>query len=444
MKQSLKLFGLTAITGLLVLTGMPVAHADNTGTTLTTDPTLHSNECDIGAAATTANASTACPGGGNSAVGPAGPQTRISPNPQFVAARSVAYNIAAMAIDAFGICRYIDNNGGNTIFVPFASTLEWNAFLQSHLPNIVQSPCAVPISSAPGTTGQLAIYPTSACLSPQPTQYLVGVPYYGRPSAVIPAAPSSPMVFTCMAGTGTDPKPWKQTVTALTYMAAASANNTGTVPWSVSATYSGAAPPTVALTATPDSIAPNASVTVSWTSTDTTACSDPLGTGVSKASNGSVTISPSVTTTYSITCTGSGGTASSTTTVTVSAATCPSETVTDSIFTCRVDPSSAWINPAPNGTGLGNVGCHAYSEDLSAQRIITGQYANYTQTLPASDPGQSYMNPPIGADTQYVWYNDYAQYTCTKDGWTHCYDLGCGGTGGGKVDPTSPIILHPY
>jgi hypothetical protein len=71
----------------------------------------------------------------------------------------------------------------------------------------------------------------------------------------------------------------------------------------------GAAPsptaPTVSFGANPTYIAPGASATLSWSSTNATACS---GTGFSPSgASGSVSVSPTITTTYSITCTGSGG-----------------------------------------------------------------------------------------------------------------------------------------
>jgi hypothetical protein len=63
--------------------------------------------------------------------------------------------------------------------------------------------------------------------------------------------------------------------------------------------------PTLLLSANPASIAPGASSTLSWTSTNATSCT---GTNFSPSGvSGSVSVSPTVNTTYSITCTGSGG-----------------------------------------------------------------------------------------------------------------------------------------
>src|SRR5271165_1076103 len=63
--------------------------------------------------------------------------------------------------------------------------------------------------------------------------------------------------------------------------------------------------PTLSFSANPPSVAPGASSTLSWSSTNATNCS---GVGFSPSgASGSLLVSPTVSTTYSITCTGSGG-----------------------------------------------------------------------------------------------------------------------------------------
>jgi hypothetical protein len=63
--------------------------------------------------------------------------------------------------------------------------------------------------------------------------------------------------------------------------------------------------PTLIFSSSPSSVAPGASSTLSWSSTNATACS---GTGFSPSgASGSVSVSPTVSTMYTITCTGSGG-----------------------------------------------------------------------------------------------------------------------------------------
>jgi hypothetical protein len=81
-----------------------------------------------------------------------------------------------------------------------------------------------------------------------------------------------------------------------------------------------AAAPTVTLSASPTSIPNGELSTLAWTSADATACSG-TGTGFSPSGpSGSLAVSPGVTTTYGVTCTGAGGSASQSVTVTVTAA----------------------------------------------------------------------------------------------------------------------------
>ena len=78
-------------------------------------------------------------------------------------------------------------------------------------------------------------------------------------------------------------------------------------------------PPTVSISATPETIQVGDSATLTWSSTD--ADSGSINESIGPVSpNGSTTVSPTVTTTYTITVTGPGGTATAGFTVTVSAA----------------------------------------------------------------------------------------------------------------------------
>jgi hypothetical protein len=79
--------------------------------------------------------------------------------------------------------------------------------------------------------------------------------------------------------------------------------------------------PTASLSANPASINAGQSSTLSWSSTNATSCT---GGGFSSggAISGSAVVTPSTTRTYSVSCTGDGGSASASTTVTVSSRTC--------------------------------------------------------------------------------------------------------------------------
>jgi hypothetical protein len=75
--------------------------------------------------------------------------------------------------------------------------------------------------------------------------------------------------------------------------------------------------PTATLTANPTSLASGSSSTLSWISTHATSCTASGGWNGGKQTSGSEAVTPTATTTYTLSCTGDGGTAQSSVTVTV-------------------------------------------------------------------------------------------------------------------------------
>lgn len=77
-------------------------------------------------------------------------------------------------------------------------------------------------------------------------------------------------------------------------------------------------PPTVSLSATPNSVSSGGATTLNWSSLDATSCTAGGAWSGSKATTGSSSVGPlSATSTFSLSCTGSGGTASQSATVQV-------------------------------------------------------------------------------------------------------------------------------
>jgi uncharacterized repeat protein (TIGR01451 family) len=149
--------------------------------------------------------------------------------------------------------------------------------------------------------------------------------------------------------------------------------------------------PTASITADPNPITAGDSSTLTWTSTDATACT---GTGFSTggATSGHVIVSPSSTTTYSVSCTGPGGSANDSTTLTVNPHQNPKSctlTITKSVDTTSAAPGDTLtytINFQNTGkadcTGGGieitdavNPGLTYVSETHSAN--ITAGYGSY-------------------------------------------------------------------
>jgi len=146
--------------------------------------------------------------------------------------------------------------------------------------------------------------------------------------------------------------------------------------------------PTSTLSAAPDSVPQGASATLTWNAENATNCDLQPGIGPVKP-QGSVSVTPSATTTYTLTCNGPGGTTSST--ANVALAGCPvvltpeQEEVVD--LHIQFDFNKTEVKPqyAPNIDALGdfmkkypcdvtleghtdNVGGMAYNQDLSQRR----------------------------------------------------------------------------
>jgi peptidoglycan/xylan/chitin deacetylase (PgdA/CDA1 family) len=77
--------------------------------------------------------------------------------------------------------------------------------------------------------------------------------------------------------------------------------------------------PTVTISSNPTSIQSGQSSTITWSSTNATSCTATGSWTGTKATSGTQSVSPTATATYTLACTGAGGTTSQSTTVTVSA-----------------------------------------------------------------------------------------------------------------------------
>ena len=135
--------------------------------------------------------------------------------------------------------------------------------------------------------------------------------------------------------------------------------------------------PTITLTATPASFTSPGSSTLSWGSTNATSCSASWTS--STATSGSQSVSPSVTTIYSITCTGPGGSA------------------TQSIIVTVTDLPPIISNGAPTGI-ITAVGGPTIAVTLSV-RTNEQAYCSYNQSADADFSTMSTTNGIMDTDT---------------------------------------------
>ena len=168
------------------------------------------------------------------------------------------------------------------------------------------------------------------------------------------------------------------------------ANATGTsAPVSATVVVTATTPaPTVSLSANPLSITAGSSSVLTWSSTNATSCTASGGTFTgTKAASGTQSVSPTANTTYSLSCTGAGGTASKSVTVTVTAVT-PAPTVTLSTTPTTgtvnvVNPQLTWsaTNSPTSCTASGDwTGAKAVSGTNVAQGVLAS-VKTYTYTL---------------------------------------------------------------
>ncbi len=139
--------------------------------------------------------------------------------------------------------------------------------------------------------------------------------------------------------------------------------------------------PTVTLSASPNSIAAGESTTLTWSSTNATSCTAFLGWSGSKPTNGTASVSPIVTTTYQLDCTGPGGVGSddATVTVTVEQPTTPTVDITVEPMTITAGSSTTltWNSANADACTASNgwSGAKALDGSQSASPATTTTYA---------------------------------------------------------------------
>jgi hypothetical protein len=127
--------------------------------------------------------------------------------------------------------------------------------------------------------------------------------------------------------------------------------------------------PTVTLAANPTSISSGGSSTLSWSSTHATSCAGTNFMINGGATSGTVSVSPTVNTTYTVACTGAGGSAQATTSVAV---------------TSTTSTATPFLGASMQGLSLGPI---TPSGTDNAWQDFVGTDAVYHNTLPRAPAG---------------------------------------------------------
>jgi len=150
------------------------------------------------------------------------------------------------------------------------------------------------------------------------------------------------------------------------------------------ATVTIAPAPTATLTANPATIASGASSTLTWSSTNATSCTASGGWTGTEATSGTTSVSPSSTTTYTLTCTGAGGTAIASALLTVGVATPNVTIVVNPSQTKPISPYIYGIDGTDNAS-IPNI------PNVTIFRMGGNRWTAYNWTTNASNAGSDYL-----------------------------------------------------
>jgi hypothetical protein len=151
--------------------------------------------------------------------------------------------------------------------------------------------------------------------------------------------------------------------------------------------------PTLTLTANPTSVATGGNSTLTWSSTNATSCTASGGWTGNRAVSGTLGVGPlSATTTYSLNCTGTGGSISRSATVTVSAAPpppppTPTVNLSASPTSVASGGSTQLTWSSTNATSCTASGGWSGTKATSGNQTISGLTANTTFTLQCTGTG---------------------------------------------------------
>jgi len=142
----------------------------------------------------------------------------------------------------------------------------------------------------------------------------------------------------------------------------------------------GSTTPTVTLNANPTSIQNGESSLLSWSSSNTTSCTASGAWSGSQFTNGGLTVFPTTTSTYTLSCTGAGGTASDSVTISVNAgSTPPTVSISASPTTITDSESSLLTWTSSNATSCTASGSWLGSKPTSGSlNVFPGSTRTYT------------------------------------------------------------------
>lgn len=237
-------------------------------------------------------------------------------------------------------------------------------------------------------------------------------------------------------------------------------------------------PPSVTLTASPDSITVGGKSTLTWSTTNATSCTASGGWSGSKATSGRRSVAPEASTTYTLSCKNSGGTTSASATVTVTPEAEPTVTLAANPPSIAAGSDSTLSWSSTNATSCTASGGWTGSRALSGTRSVKPA-ATTTYTLTCTGSGGTATTSAVvtvstvplptatltaapstinaGASTTLSWSSSNAT-SCTAS-WTSSpglsgtqsespsatttYTLTCSGAGGAATAMATVTVTQP-
>ncbi|TAJ14286.1 hypothetical protein EPO56_02260 [Patescibacteria group bacterium] len=165
-----------------------------------------------------------------------------------------------------------------------------------------------------------------------------------------------------------------------------------------------ATPPTASISLSPSTITSGNSSALTWSSTNASTCT---GTGFATGNNtaGTVSVSPSQTSNYSVSCTGAGGTVSASATLTVTApSSSPTVSLTASPSTITAGGSTTLSWTSSNASYCSSTQFDTIGATSGSVTITPNASTNYTVTCTGSSSG--------GTGTWQYYQSDYSDLSC--------------------------------
>lgn len=339
------------------------------------------------------------------------PPTVSTTSPNNGTTVSGSTTISATASDNVGVAGVQFKLDGNNLGAEDTSSSYSTSWNTTSVSNGAHTLTAIARDTAGNTTtsSPVTVTVSNAAVTPTPTVSLTASPTSITSSQSSTLTWNSTNATSCNASggwTGTKTTSGSQSVspTSTTNYTLSCPGTGGTAQQTATVTVTSSTPaPTVSLAANPATITLGQSSTLSWSSTNATSCTASGAWTGTKAVSGSQSVSPTTASTYTLTCTGTGGNTSQSSTIAVGSTgstTFFSEGYEDTNFAARgwYDITTGTVDTAERHSGNASLRCtyNAGGTDCTAPKrhkftesdsVYVGYWVKYSSNFVGSGVG---------------------------------------------------------